>query len=173
MHKMWFAICCAVLLFPCFCRAALTSPASKQGQPKPSSDASLVITISIDAPSGVQHSAQKMQVFLCRQELIDQIREVRKTGNIIAQHSGTYRALLSDLPFMEGRAAQMAVAIQTTDQHGKCTFQNIQPGSYIVYAVYYDDTGAGYWAIPVTVKVKRKSTLTLSRKNLTEYAKNK
>lgn len=173
MKKIWIVTCCIVLLIPCLCVAAVTSPAPQGGRPKPSSGASLTITVSIEDSTGTQHPAQNLQVFLCRHEVAEQIREVRKTGNIIAQHSGPYRALLSDLTFLEGRAAQTSVATQTADQHGQCTFQHVQPGSYIVYAGYHDDTGAGYWAIPVTVKEKKKITVTLSRKNLTEYAQNK
>lgn len=173
MKKTRIVTCCVMLLIPCICLAAVTSPAPQGSRPKPSSGASFTITVSIEAPSGKQHPEQNLQVFLCRHEVADQIREVRKTGNIIAQHSGPYRALLSDLMFIEGRVAQTSVATQTADQHGQCTFQHVQPGSYIVYVGYHDDTGAGYWAIPVTVKEKKKTTVTLSRKNLTEYAQNK
>jgi|GEM_PF-2323037 hypothetical protein len=172
-HFSAFIILAVAILMPVLCSAAVPTPTASGKPAKPPAAASLEVVIRLDGTTGAKNRARNLQVFVCRQEVIEEIRSVRKTGSIIAQQSGQYQALLSDLPFMAGRAAKASVAEMITDQKGHGTFTNLQPGSYILFASYHDSTGAGYWMLPVTVTPKKKTRITLSRTNTTEYVQNK
>jgi len=172
-HFAAFIIFAAVILMPVLSSAAVPAPTVSDKPAKPPAAASLEVVIRLDSTTAAKNRAYNLQVFVCRQEVIEEIRSVRKTGSIIAQQSGPYQALLSDLPFMAGRAAKASVAEMTTDQKGHCTFTNVQPGSYILFASYHDSTGAGYWMLPIIVTQKKKTRITLSRTNITEHVQSK
>jgi len=99
------------------------------------------------------------------------VRLKNKAGT--AKQTGEYKALVGDLPFMAGRAEAAGIQNLTADAEGKCAFENIERGSYLLYAGYYDDAHAGYWLLPVTVGSTKKKVLMLTEKNMTESVDNK
>ncbi|MCX8044402.1 MAG: hypothetical protein N3B18_09785 [Desulfobacterota bacterium] len=171
MRKSSLALVAIILLWPWFSDAVTHQPSPPLKSQTPAG-AKLVVRISLDSSPETRHTPG-VHVVVCRPEVVQQIQAVRKTGSIIAQQSGAYRALLSDIPFMEGKAAEAAVANMVTDENDRCTFEQLSAGSYVLFATYHDRTEAGYWMLPITLKNGKKTAVTLSRKNLTEYAKDK
>jgi len=140
------------------------------GQPQSAAVSSLAVTVRIEGGGAAKSLVKNLRVFLCPAPAADDIRAVRKTGALIAQQSGPYTAMLSDLVFMTGRAERAAVRELATDAQGRCTFEQIEPGAYVLFAGCRGERGAGYWLLPVTLTKDDTTRVTLSSKQFTEYA---
>lgn len=137
------------------------------------SGTTIAVTVHLKNKAGKATTLKDLHVFLCREQLSGEIGKIRKTGRLLAKQTGDYKALAGDLPFMAGRAEAASIQNLTVDTEGKCIFENIAGGSYILYAGYYDDACAGYWMLPVTVSSTKKKVLMLTEKNMAEYFDNK
>ena len=164
---------CIALLMPPLCAAAVNTPQQTDRPGPAAAGTSLAVTVRMDGKVAAKTAASDMQIYLCSPNVADEIRAVRKTGGIIAQHSGPYKAMLSDITFMKGRAERARIRNEATDAAGRCSFNQLDPGSYILFACWHDGDGAGYWMIPVTIADKKKTDITLSLKNCTEYVRNR
>lgn len=112
-----------------------------------------------------------LRIFLCREELREQIKAVRATGAILAEAQGPLRALSGDLTFMAARAAGSCLQQATTDDSGVCRFRNVPAGSYLIYAGRAQADRAGYWLVPMTVSGTDEVAVELGPDNLTESVK--
>lgn len=161
-----------LFLIPLLSAQPVTAAVGPQsaGQPQSAAVSSLAVTVRIEGGAAAKNIIKDLRVFLCPAQAADDIRAVRKTGALIAQQSGPYKAMLSDLVFMTGRAERAAVRELATDAQGRCTFEQIEPGAYVLFAGCRGERGAGYWMLPVTVSKDNTTRVTLSSKQFTEYA---
>ncbi len=163
-----------LLLYPVAGRTTVLPIEKVKKDPEASSSgATIVVTVHLKNSAGKPKLLKDLRVFLCREQVSGEISRIRTTGRLLAQQTGNYKALVGDLPFMEGRADAAGIQNLVADAAGKCTFENIERGSYVLYAGYHDEAGAGYWLLPVKVSDTKKLVLMLTEKNMAESVENR
>lgn len=160
-----------IALFPVLLRATQVIPIEPE-TPAPAASAA-TISVHVLQKSGwfKEGPVAGLRVYLCREELRQQIKAVRATGAILAEAQGAFRAFAGDLTFMAGRAASASLQQAVTDDSGVCRFCNVAAGTYLIYAGRAQADRAGYWLVPVTITGTDEVAIELGPDNLAETVK--
>jgi hypothetical protein len=178
-HTPPFACIAVAVIAACACLSSVHAAGAVDVAPAPPPAVRTVTTPDITVRVAVKRGIFKtspvadMEVFLSHAPAGPEIESVRATGRLLARQIGDFRGLSSDLPFMKGRARAHVQQKRTTVADGTCSFAGVPPGEYVVFAGYVDDTGVGYWLVPVTVAVGAPQQLALTTKNMHEFFKKK